>query len=87
MQQGKPARERSLGQKLESDLLPREAALRQLPVRARERQDGAAIGGRELQGVFLGPPGLTENLQGKADPDSSTRERRPWRHPQHGLSP
>ena len=57
-QQGKPARERSLGRKLEFDLQPREAALRQLPAGARERQDSAASLGR-----------LKKNLQGKADPD------------------
>ena len=42
---------------------------------ARERQDSAAIGGRKLQGVFLAPPGITENLQGIAGPGSSMRER------------
>ena len=65
VQQGKPARERSLGRKLESDLQPREEALRQLTARARERQDIAAILGRELQGVFLGPPVLRRTCRGR----------------------
>ena len=65
-QQGKPARGRSLGRKLESDLQPREAALRPLPDGARERQDNVAGWGRESQGVFLAPSRLKENLQGKA---------------------
>ena len=75
------ARERSLVLQLEADLQHREAALRQLQAGARERQDSAASLGREsldreVQGVFLDPSLLTENLQLKADLDSSMRERR-----------
>ena len=55
-QQGKPARERSLGRKLEFDLQPREAALRQLLAGARERQDSAASLYWEVQVVFSDPP-------------------------------
>ena len=54
----------------------REKTLRQLPARTRERKGSAAIGSWELQGIFLAPPGLAENLQGMAGPDSSTRQRR-----------
>ena len=74
--QGKLARERSPRRKLEFDLHPREAALRQLPAGARERQDSATRLGRELQGVIRTPPCLKKNLQGKANPDSSIRETR-----------
>ena len=75
------ARERSLVLQLESDLQHREVALRQLQAGARERQDSAASLGREsldreVQGVFLDPSLLQENLQLKADLDSSMRERR-----------
>ena len=60
----------------EPDLRPREAALKQLPAGARERQDSDASLDRELQGVFLENPLLTENLQWTADLHSSTREKR-----------
>ena len=75
-QQGKLARERSLVLQLESDLQHREAALRQRQAGARKRQDSAASLGRESQEVFLDPSRLPENLQLKADLDSSVGERR-----------
>ena len=79
--QGERAREKSLVLQLEPNLQHREAALRKRQAGARKRQDRAANVGREsrdkeLQGVFLDPSLLTENLHLKADRDSSMRERK-----------
>ena len=84
VQQGKLGRERSLVWPIESNLQPREVALRQLQAGARERQDSAPSWDRESQGAFLETPLLTENLQGKAYRDSSTRERRLMQGRIHG---
>ena len=42
----------------------------------RDRQEGDTSRDRELQGVFMVPPGLTEKLQEMAGPNSKTREKR-----------